>query len=283
MKTFIQSIVFCTLICAFTTIGLGQKMKAEDVIAKHLDSIGTAEARSAAKTYIAVGTGTAQFKSTKDQVLQGRIVFASAGINNFLGMNMNSNFYTGETFAYHGSDSYIGFVNLSARSVLGNFVQSNNTILSDGLFAGTLSTSWALTRLAQSKAKVSFDGLKKIDGKELYALGYSRKNGGDIEVVMFFDKETFRHVRTEYKRVSSAAIGLRPEDSSKFSETRYKVVEDFADFKAEGGLMLPHGYRIFYSTTGGQGTTDIEWNFVISEFAANQKLDPSTFAAPSKK
>ena len=100
---------------------------------------------------------------------------------------------------------------------------------------------------------------------------------------MFFDKETFRHVRTEYKRVSSAGIGLKPEDSSKFSETRYKVVEVFSDFKAEGGLMLPHIYRIFYTTTGGQGTTDIEWNFTLNEFAANQKLDPSTFAAPTKK
>ena len=146
MKKSIQIVLFCTLVCAFAISGFGQKMKAEDVIAKHLASIGSVDARSAAKTFVSVGTGTAQFKSTKDQVVQGRIVLASEGVNSFLGMNMNSNLYVGETFAYNGKDAFVGFVNLSARSVLGNFVQSNNTLLSEGLIGGTLSIAWALTR-----------------------------------------------------------------------------------------------------------------------------------------
>ncbi len=260
----------------------GQKLTADEIVSKHLDSIGTAESRASIKSLIAVGAGTAKFISTKDQTLDGRIVFASEDVKNFLGMNMNSIFYSGENFAYNGTDSYIGFVNPSSRSVLGNFVQSNRSLLSDGLVGGVLSTSWALGRLPISKAKVSIQGQKKIDGKEVYALSYARKGGGDVDIVLYFDKATFHHVRTEYSRVSSAAIGLRPEDSSKFNETRYKVSEDFGDFKTEGGLSMPHTYRIFYSTIGERGTTEIEWKFVISEFSANQKLDPSTFSAPSK-
>ena len=265
------------LFTVFTTAALAQKMKAEDVLAKHLDSIGTADARAAAKTLITVGNGTAQFMSTKDQVMQGRIVFASEGNKDFLGMNMNSNFYTGEKFAFDGKSIFVGYIYQNNRSVLGNFVQSNGSMISDGLIGGTLSTSWAMTNLSNSKAKLSFGGVKKIDGKELYAIGFSRKGGGDLDITLFFDKQTFQHVRTEYTRVSSAAIGLRPEQSSGFKESRYKLVEEFSDFKPEGSLTLPHSYRMFYSLSGQQGTTEIEWKFTLTEFAVNQKLDATTF------
>lgn len=147
---------------------------------------------------------------------------------------------------------------------------------------GVLSTSWALTRLEANKAKLSGVGTKKVNGQELYTVDYSKKGGGDIDVVLFFDKVTFRHVRTEYKRMSSAGIGSRPEQSTGFSETRFLLVEEFNDFKAEAGLMLPHSYRVFYSVTGGQGTTGIEWKFDLTEFAVNQKLDSTTFETPGK-
>ena len=93
-------------------------------------------------------------------------------------------------------------------------------------------------------------GTKKIDGKEVYAVGYSRKGGSDVDVTMYFDKETFRHVRTEYKRTSSAGIGTSPEQSSGFSETRYKLVEDFGNFKTVNGLTLAQSYKVLYSATG---------------------------------
>ncbi|MBK7935000.1 MAG: hypothetical protein IPK01_16305 [Acidobacteria bacterium] len=257
-----------------------QKMKAEDVITKHLESIGTSQAREATKTLIAVGMGTSKFTSTKDITLQGRIVLASDGANNLLGMNMNSSLYAGEKFGYNGKDVYVGFVNMSSRSVLGNFVQANSSIVADGMVGGVLTTSWALSRLSTNGGKISYDGTKKIGGKELYAIGYSRKGGGDLDITFYFEKDTFRHVRSEYKRVSSAAIGVSPEQSSRFSETRFLFVEEFGDFKDEAGLTLPHSYRMFYSTTGGQGTTGIQWEFVLDEFAANKKFDPSTFIAP---
>lgn len=60
-------------------------------------------------------------------------------------------------------------------------------------------------------------------------------------------------------------------------KTRYGLTEEFSDFKTENGLTLPRKYRLFYSATGQQGTTEIEWMFVLNEFAYNQKLDPKTF------
>jgi hypothetical protein len=264
---------------AASLAGFAQKLKPEEVLAKHLDSIGTSDARLAAKSRIAVGEASAKFVSTKDQTVVGRIVLASDGEKNFFGLNMNSTLYPGERFSFDGKDASVGYVQQNTRSLLGNFVQSNNMLLKESLLGGTLSSSWIMSNMGENKGKLSFDGLKKIDGKEVYALGYSRRGGGDITVTMYFDKDTFRHVRTEYKRTSSAAIGLRPEQSSGFSESRLKVTEDFADFKAEKGLMLPHTYKLVYSISGQNGTTEIEWNFKLNEFAFNQTLDPKTFVS----
>ncbi len=50
----------CAMVALFltaaSTLMSGAEMKAEDVVARHLDSIGTAEARSAAKTRLVQGT-----------------------------------------------------------------------------------------------------------------------------------------------------------------------------------------------------------------------------------
>ncbi len=270
------------LLIAFAASVPAQKLKAEDVVSKHLDSLGTAESRTAIKTRVAVGDATAKFISSKNQIVQGRVVFASEGTKNFIGMNMNSTLYLGERFSYDGKNANVAFVQLNNRSILGNFVQSYDFMLTESTLGGTLASSWVLLQMAGNKGKLSSDGIRKIDGREYYVLGYTKKGGGDLDVAFYFDKETFRHTRTEYKRTSSARIGLTPEASSGFSETKYKITEDFSDFKAENGLTLPRKYRLFYSTTGEQGTTEVEWSFVINEIAFNHTLDPKTFDAPAK-
>lgn len=258
-----------------------QKLKAEDVVAKNLESIGTAEARAAAKSLIAVGNGTAKFLSNADLQSSGRIVIASEGPKFFFGINLESttNRFADELYTFDGNTSSVGLPRQGNRSALGLFAQSNKMIVEQGLLGGALSTAWVIANISENKGKLSFDGIKKIDGKEVYVLGYSKKGGGDVDVSLYFDKETFRHVRTEYKRMSSAGIGLRPEDSTKYDETRFKLIEEFGDFRAESGLTLPHSYRIVYSTSGQRGTTEIEWKFTMNEFSTNQKLEATTFRA----
>lgn len=255
-----------------------QKMKAEDVIAKHLDSIGTSEARAETKTQIAVGDAQVKFITRKTTPVVGRIVIAAAGDKNFWGISLNSTDYPQDKFSYDGSNAKVGFTRTGVRSILGNFILANNTLIEDGLLGGTLSHSWTMLNAANRKAKISFDGTKKVNGKEAYVLGYSPKGGSDVEIKLYFDKENFHHVRTEYKRVSSAGIGSTPEASSRYSENRITLTEDFSDFKPEGKITLPHGYRITYLTTGtSSGSTEIEYLFNLTEFAFNQNLSADTF------
>ncbi len=279
MKTLKLSAVFLLLFAA--SVG-AQKLKPEEVIAKHLDSIGTAEARAAVKNQMAVGEVMVTFITQKNQTTQGRVVVVSEGVKNFLGMNLNAADYPLEKFSYDGKNAKVAFVRTNARSDLGNFILSNDALLEESLLAGTLNTSWAPANLATNKGKVSFDGTKKIDGKETYVLGYSPKGGSDINIKLYFDKETFRHVRTEYSRTSSASIGRTIDESARQSETRLKVTENFGDFKTENGLTLPHSYSLNYSTSGQRGTGEIEWKFNFTQFAFNQNLDAKTFDAEAK-
>lgn len=277
---FIRSnkVLFLLFLLIFAFKSHAQKIKSEDVVAKHLDSIGTAEKRASVKNQIVVGDAMVNFITQKTAPLLGRIVLASAGEKNFLGMKLGSVDYPSERFSYDGKKGKVSFVRAGIRSVLGNFILSNESILQEGLLGGTLSSSWALLDTASKKAKLSLSGTKKIGGKEAYVLNYLPKGGSDIDINLYFDKETFNHIRTEYKRISSAGIGITPDQSSRFNESRLSLVENFSDFRAEFGLTLPHSYRILYTITG-QGTTEIEWTFKLNEFAFNQNLAANTFDA----
>ncbi len=277
MKNFRFPAFTVFILCAFSISAFSQKLTPEQIAAKHLDSIGTAAVRAADKSRIMVGDADIAFVTKKDITVKGRIVMASAGNKNFLGLNTNSINYESEKLSFDGDKTKAAFVRAGNRSVLGSFVLSNNILLEQSLLGGTLSTSWALLDLEKKKIKLTSGGSKKIDGRETYAIGYAAKS--DLEITLYFDKETFRHVRTEYKRTSSAGIGTNPDQSSRFNESRFKVTEDFSDFRTEKGLTLPHNYKINYSITGQNGTTEILWNFVFNEFAFNQTLADGTFDA----
>jgi len=67
----------------------------------------------------------------------------------------------------------------------------------------------------------------------------------------------------------------------KLSATSEPNINEF--HPPEGKLMLPHSYRISYTTTGtSSGSTGIEWTFNLTEFAANQKLADGTFDIDAK-
>ncbi len=276
---YIKIPLIITIILAFSNLSFAQKMKPEEIITKHLDSIGTPQVRTSIKSQIAVGDAVVKFISQKNLTAQGRIVLASSADKFFWGLKLNAIDYSTEKFSFDGKKAKVAIVRNGVRSILGNFVLSNNSILEESLLGGVLSTSWALSNMTNKKAKLSFEGEKKIDGKEVYVLGYSPKSGADISINLFFDKETFQHIRTEYKRVSSAAVGRTIDESARQSETRLKLTEDFSDFKMINGLVLPHNYRLLYTTTGQNGTTEIEWNFLLNQFAVNQNLDEKTFDA----
>ncbi len=272
-----KAIFLFIILAAIAPAISGQKLKADEIIARHLSSIGTPEKRSALKTLIAIGEVQVDHITNKTVPVSGRFLLFSEGNKSFFGLQLNANDYPHEKVIFDGSKTDVAFIRGGTRSQVGNFIQSNSSIVSQGLMAGTLATSWNLLTAVDRGAKIAASGSKKVNGKEAYVLSIVPKGGSDLDITLFFDQETFRHVRTEYKRTSSAAMGNTIDQSARNIETRFKVTEDYSDHAEFEGMTIPRKYRLHYSVSGQNGTVEIAWNCNLTEFALNQTFDPSTF------
>jgi tellurite resistance-related uncharacterized protein len=280
---FVLTVIFLSSMPIFA-----QKMNPEEIIAKHLDSIGTIEKRSVIKNQMVLGD--AKFAAKGNGLsASGKIVIFSANNKSLWGMNFNSNEYPVDRYSYDGKNTKIGYIRPGVRSTLGGFILSYTELLREGLLGGTLTSSWVLLNNESGKAKLSFDGTKEISEKEVYVLSYSPKKGSDLSIKMYFDKQTYQHVRTEYNRVISARQGATIDTSAGQGQESYQLIEKFSDFKKAGDLTLPTKYTISYEFTTNalirsreNTTRQLEWTFNISDFSYNQQLDDTTFDIDAK-
>lgn len=274
------------LLCGFVSIGFAQKsadekLSAEQLISRHLESIGPAEARSAVKSVVAVGTSKATFHGRGAGIAEGITVIASKGNMYMIAMKFNTSDYPFEKMGFDGSDFTVGFVRPGIRSNLGSFLRTNERAFKTGVMSGALSTSWALLDVDPKEVKVKYSGLKKIDGKQLHALDYNPKKGSDLTMTLYFDPETYQHVRTEYKRIIAARQGANVDASAGQSETRYKMVEEFSNFNEVDKLKLPHTYKLSLEILTGNGTTSYEWLMELQKIGFNQEIDDKDFKVDS--
>jgi hypothetical protein len=261
-----------------------QKLKAEEIIAKHLEAMGGNETLHSVTTRIASGTVVATFKTPTTAELGGKVVLASEGPKSVMAMmfeNSTSN-YPHEKIGYDGRDVSGSYVRPGIRSSLGDFLLGHRNIVKQGFWGGALSQAWLLLD-PDRKIKVEAGGTKKIGDRQAYLLK-CYPSGSDLKITMYFDAETFQHLRTEYERSISAQMGSNPEASAtEGSETHYKLTEDFADFKKEGGLTLPHSYKISFEILGRQGSFKASWDMALATFQFNQRIDPATFDVDDAK
>lgn len=259
----------------------GQKLKPEEIIAKHLAAIGGEETLKSVTTRIANGTVVATFKNPALAEFGGRAVLASDGSKNLVAMIFEQTNYPQEKVGFNGRDVSVSYIRPGIRSDLGEFLLAHRAIVKQGVWGGALSQAWPLLNATEHKVKVDMAGSKKIGDRSVYQLKFY-PTGTDLRVTMSFDAETFHHVRTEYNRSIVSQMGTTPETSSRQSETRYKLIEDFSDFKKAGGLTLPHTYKISMETSGGSGSFKAEWALTLLDFQFNQRIDPATFDVTDK-
>lgn len=255
-----------------------EKMKPEEVVARHLESIGSAKARAAISTRILAGTSQVIFRTTPSGQAVGKAVLASEGSKSLFAMSFPSPVYPREQLGFNGNNFMAAFATPGLRSVLGNFLMTNDAIFRQGLMAGTLSSAWPLLDLQNHHAQLEYVGTRKIDDRVLHELRYSPRGNSDLKISLFFDQETFRHVRTEYQRVIPAPMGKVEYSNVQEREGRYKMVEEFSLFKPEGGLNLPHIYTIKLSVDTVNGTFLAEWTIKLTQFEFNQKIDQGAFS-----
>ena len=170
-----------------------------------------------------------------------------------------------------------------------------------------------LLNVSERKAKLSFEGLKKIDGQEFYVLRYRPQKKTDLDISLYFDPQTYRHVRTIYSYATSTsfanlapstAVGNPPGAGSQSPAAlsndavsgsqgaggtaesaaarqfpnRYRLEERFSDFKTVDGITLPTHYDIQFSQELQNGRTTLsDWDIKGLEVSNNVPVDAHNF------
>lgn len=262
---------------ATVPVAAEQKLKPEELIAKHLESIGTAEARAAARNRIITGISELTLKQGGSGNLLGSALLASEGNKNLLMMAFDRPDYPAEKIGYNGHKLSVQAIRPGVRTPLGEFFRTHEEMFKEGLVGGTLSQSWPLLNVAARAPKLEYGGTKKFDGRLAHELKYTPNKGSSLKIKLYFDAENFRHIRTEYERVIAATMGPRPGASAGRLDTRYKVVEEFSDFKEENGLTLPHTYKFELRISSESAPMLLEWVLNLQKFSFNQSMSGKEF------
>lgn len=273
----VMVVALLTLSSASQFPSVAEKIKAEEVVAKHLESIGSASARAAITTRIISGTSQVIFRTPPPGQAIGRAVLASEGFKSLVGMSFPSPIYPREQLGFNGDSFMSAFATPGVRSVLGNFLMTHDLVFKQGLMSGTLSSAWPLLDPSIRNSQLEYAGARKVDDRICHQLKYLPRGGSDLRITLFFDSEAFRHVRTEYELVIPASMGDRSYSNVQTREIRYKMIEDFSLFKPESGLTLPHIYTIKLAVDTQNGTFLADWIIKLTQFDFNQKIDQSAF------
>ena len=286
----IMSLRFAFFVAGMLICGLAyaQNRNPDEIVTRHLNSIGTPEARAAVKTRVVQGTlkmhirvgGGGEVVGTWGRVSEQRE-------SNFVMRFGAGGDWRGEQFIFDGE--HTGFATATTshtRSAFTQFVSSQDFIVREGLLGGELSTAWALQNLDSTHAKLESIGRKKIDGRDLIGIQYFSKRGGDMQVKVYFDPDTFQHLLTVYTLELSQGVGRSVTEVRHF-QNLYSIEERFSKFRAVDGLTLPTRYQLHYTedvlndapaTTGTLGGTRVyDWDMTAEQIQHNLNLDAKNF------
>jgi hypothetical protein len=258
------------------------KISVDELIARHIASIGPANVIAGIKSRVLVGEGKLESRLGSAFIINGTGQIASQGAMVLYAVIFNSPLYPYEKAAFDGNDQSLGLPN-GKRTILADFLRSQNSILKDGLFTGALSTAWPLLDIKSKKSvKLEYAGTSKIDDRQCYKLKYSSGRSGALKTTLYFDAETYRHIRTTYEYTIDPGIGTSSTDVRSSSRIeRYSLREDFSDFKMAGKLILPFTYTINITNelqiVSQPGTNSREWTFTVVQVYYDEPLETSVF------
>jgi len=252
--------------------------KPEELVAKHLEALGTPEARAAVKTRLMNGEGSMAFLEGETWGLPGPAQFASDAGRARFEWRFGHHDYDAEQLVFDGEDVMVAHMRPPVRSPLATFiVDHGQPLLREGIWGGVTNVGWALS--SDRKLRLKYRGLKELQGKKVHVLRYQAAKSGNLRIDLGFDPETYRHVVTDYSlEVAVRGVVTRPNESSSSGvmSTYWKVIEEFDDFRPVDGITLPHAYKVRV-TYNGRSTLIAEWKALFSEVKHNQDLGPDVF------
>lgn len=243
---------------------------AEDLVSQHLDAIASPAVRAGFRTRVAQGPMQFKVLTGRSRVLDGKTFLVSEGKKLQFTTKLPNNEYGEEQFVFNGDQHRVGIsAARQTRSPLGDFVQVQDAVIREGLLGGVLSTAWPLLHVDERSPKLTLKGLKKIDGQSLYDLDYRPRKNSDLEIHLYFDPQTYRHVKTVY----SYSVA-----SPSHFENRYRLEEEFSDFKTVDGVTVPTRDDIHFSQETQNGRSLLlEWDLKDLDVSNNVAVDARSF------
>jgi hypothetical protein len=258
------------------------KLTPEALVARHLQSIGSSDLLAKTQSRAFTGSATVRFIQGATGEMRGQSQFASDGRKLGILLKYGGQDYRGEHFAFDGKDVTVGRYLPGKISILAEFINRFGGVMKEGLMGGVLSVAWPLRSFEEIKSRLKYNE-GHMAGRSMHTLEYRAKGGlGDFKIVMFFEPDTFHHVRTEYRLHIPAAMGKGAATGIgiETSDSNYLLSEEFADFKAVDGITLPQRYTIGFSSEGQTRTFVAYWTLEAKQWIHNGQIDSSIFRAP---
>ena len=257
-----------------TLLGAGlaraeDKPTPESIVARHLAALGWTDATAAQALRVVEGRCRFEIRRGGGGGLEGMTRVSSDGRRYGIDLRFSSSEYPGESLAYDGNKVQVGFIQPRLRSPMSEFLNTYDVLLKEGLVSGALSTAWPLHDLAGRRPKLKYGGLKKVGENRLHAIAYKAARGqGDVEVLLYFEPESFRHVRSEYRLALLPSISSAIDRSASQQDTRFEVVETFADFETAAGITLPKHWVVTFSMDGPSTNALWRWDSTVEKVTA---------------
>jgi hypothetical protein len=279
LAIFVQSFLLLAFVWPSSAQDSAKSTPAE-IITRNLDSIAPANVRAAEKSRVVRGDLQFHILVGGSGGANGAWDLVSSGRDVDLVMQFGLGDWRGEQFTFNGSKVGIALPTASHhRSVFGEFIASQDFLVKEGLLGGELSTGWVLQNLTATGGHLQNRGSKKVDGKELLAVQYVSKHSTDMQVMLYFDPETGRHVRTMYtmeRRTEGPTGDIRSTPYQR--EIRFSMDERFSDFRTEHGMTLPAHYQLQWSAETQNGSTRLySWDLTATQIVHDVPLDPANF------
>lgn len=266
----------CVLIFLFISKLDAQELKLEEVVSKHLASLGTPEKRKELKNLLLLGFSTFESK-LPERKSAGKVAIVSDSSNLLFISSFAAESYPYEKVGIFNGKVNIPFVSSGVRSPLGDFLWEHPGILKSGLFSGSMSLTWSFLDENLKKQKLRLSGTKKIDGRKAYVIEYStRENSDSLKIQLYFDAETFAHIRSQYREEftgKESTFGNLGQINGYVME----LTENFSDFRTFEGITLPVISNIRYMGSSSKGTFEYDWSFKVNEVKFNQPLKEGFF------
>ena len=254
-----------------------KKMELPELISRHQQAVGSTAARGTIKSRFAAGTVKYVSRMGSSPNVEGTVGLVSLTPKLRYSIKFPSQQYPGEQLAFDGKHLDVGVLPGGRRTALGLVALQQDLPLKEALLGGVLNTGWPLLKDPVT-ARLEYKGTKKIDGRLVHVVGYRpQKGSSDLKVTLYFDNETFRHMRTDYEFIIGARMGVGPNDSAKIPESRYSVSEDFDDFKTVDGLTLPHKCKLQLSVQASMTTILTDWTLSFAQIVHNQPIEDNVF------